>query len=1682
MKRVLHIIFLIGLMASVKAQPYGNEWIDYSKTYYKFKLGKTSLYRLPYSTLVNAGISPSFLTGTSFKLFRNGQEIPLYVTTNGLFGSGDYIEFYGERNDGKTDTPLYKTPDEQGNPLKSLFSDTATFFLTIDPFSINARMQQQNNDISIVPEKEKYCYYTNYAYGIPSTKSFYSFRGMPVSSYFSDLYNSDFDKGEGWYLGSFDVNGFIGIYTHIQSQQDQGARLFFRDLYNSEEVNATVSITTAHGEGIHTIRTNINSLFDTIETFAGPILKKQVYQVKNRFLSGAGNNGMSLRELTANKGDYALYGSFEYPRTLSFENLPSANFSIKKNNDVYLEIKNLNLSSTTPVLYDLNNRQRYIGIVDTVYKFYLNATALAKDNLFISAQDASSVPTISSISAINFTNFANAGQQGDYLIVTNKKLKTSTIGVDYIEQYRQYRSSAQGGNFNAKTYFIDELNDQFAFGINQHPLAIRNFINYAYDKFTNKPQLLYIIGKGFEYTYNRNGQSYIDRSLVQTYGEPASDVLLTARSGMLNFPQIGVGRLAVTKGDQIKDYLDKVREYEANLNDTSNASETPYNKLWMKNVLHLGGGKSIFEQQQFRAYLDNYKTIIEAPKFGGNVSGLFKNSTDPIQIAQNIFLDSLVNSGVSLITFFGHSATTTTDFNMEPAHMDNRGKYHLMLTNGCFVGSVFADMNTLSEQFVITPNKAAIGYIAPVTYAVASDLNSYSTEFYNNYSNTLYNDRIGTILSQTAKNIILGGGYINPMVGEQMIYHGDPGLRVNTHYRPDYYIDESSIIFEPQNINAAADSFLIKVIVKNLGAAVNDLYVVNVDRVFPNGQIQSTRVRIPSARYIDTVLLWIHSDRLNGPGLNTFRIKVDYENSIAEYSELNNEVTVTKLILADDIIPIYPYEFSMVNDPNFDLVFSTADAFANTKPYIFQIDTTELFNSPLLTQQKINAPGATIHWKPSIPLLQNKVYYWRGTLDTTASGIPANWKKSSFLYNTSLSTGWNQSHYFQYLRNTFSTLNLKEDRQFYYPNTVRSLQIKNGIISDQLITAYWDGYLIARNAWQRRGFIFFVYDANTGQGWQTFQVGNTCRGPYNDYNCNTTPVDVFEFITRGTTTTEGKQERQYAIDFLNNIPCNAYVLGYSFYNAGYTQWASDSTQPGDVNLFKAFENLGVSKIRQQVENAPFAFFLKKCDPSFPPVQIQKFQPNIIDTTLTFSGTWTKGTMTSPLIGPSRGWKDFDMDWHAKESNTQDDARVNLYGYDTSGARVLLRDNLLKGSVTSLNNIDHKLYPYVQMQWLTKDDALGTAPQMDYWRLYYEKAPEAVVNPTIYFSKTRDTIASGENLNVTVAVENVSPVDMDSLLVRYIIKDASNNITIFYKRFGPLPAKQVRNITFDYNFPGFSFFGLNYITIEVNPNNDQPEQFHFNNFAETTVFVERDKINPLLDVTFDGRHITDGEYISASPEILFRLKDENKYLALNDTSCFLIYMYYPNNPTEAVQIAHSQANVTFIPATNLNNGKSNEARLIYKPTLADGTYEIRAQGIDRSLNDAGKYDYRIKFKVDSKPSITNVLNYPNPFSTSTQFVFTVTGAAVPDQLIIQIFSASGKVVKEITREELGNLHIGTNLTDYKWDGTDNFGDRLANGVYFYRVMTRNLDGTTTEVKQTSIDKYFKHGYGKLYIIR
>jgi hypothetical protein len=184
---------------------------------------------------------------------------------------------------------------------------------------------------------------------------------------------------------------------------------------------------------------------------------------------------------------------------------------------------------------------------------------------------------------------------------------------------------------------------------------------------------------------------------------------------------------------------------------------------------------------------------------------------------------------------------------------------------------------------------------------------------------------------------------------------------------------------------------------------------------------------------------------------------------------------------------------------------------------------------------------------------------------------------------------------------------------------------------------------------------------------------------------------------------------------------------------------------------------------------------------------------------------------------------------------------------------------------------------------------------------------------------------------------------------------------------------------------------------------------------------------------------------------------------------------------------------FTPAESSNGTKDNTATLNFKPAFAqDGFYELIVTGKDRSGNNAGLIEYKVTFSIVNKPMISNLLNYPNPFTTSTAFVFTLTGSEVPQNIRIQILTVTGKVVREITKDELGPIHIGRNITQYKWDGTDQYGQKLANGVYLYRVITNlngksldklELDGINRDrYSDKSTNKYFQSGYGKMYLMR
>jgi hypothetical protein len=348
----------------------------------------------------------------------------------------------------------------------------------------------------------------------------------------------------------------------------------------------------------------------------------------------------------------------------------------------------------------------------------------------------------------------------------------------------------------------------------------------------------------------------------------------------------------------------------------------------------------------------------------------------------------------------------------------------------------------------------------------------------------------------------------------------------------------------------------------------------------------------------------------------------------------------------------------------------------------------------------------------------------------------------------------------------------------------------------------------------------------------------------------------------------------------------------------------------------------------------------------------------------------------------------------------------------------------------------------------------------------------------------------------VAFKNVSHIPFDSTMqFAFVITNRTSNVdSVIHIPRGKIllagDTLSIRDTIDTKNYPG-----NNTLYVMANPNNAQPEQFLFNNSLYQNFYVNVDKSNPLLDVTFDGIHILNKDLVSSKPHITIKLTDENRFLSLSDTSLIKVQVYFPD-PTGgngSLITYHFGDSMQFVPA-DLTSGKNVATINLTGNFPVDGQYQLIVSGKDAEGNPTGNIEYRVAFNVINKTMISNLFNYPNPFTTSTAFVFTLTGSQLPQNMRIQILTITGKVVKEITQNELGPIHIGDNITQYKWDGTDTYGQKLANGVYLYRVITNlngksidkyngtNANGDVISDGLNNTNQFFTKGYGKMYLMR
>lgn len=136
----------------------------------------------------------------------------------------------------------------------------------------------------------------------------------------------------------------------------------------------------------------------------------------------------------------------------------------------------------------------------------------------------------------------------------------------------------------------------------------------------------------------------------------------------------------------------------------------------------------------------------------------------------------------------------------------------------------------------------------------------------------------------------------------------------------------------------------------------------------------------------------------------------------------------------------------------------------------------------------------------------------------------------------------------------------------------------------------------------------------------------------------------------------------------------------------------------------------------------------------------------------------------------------------------------------------------------------------------------------------------------------------------------------------------------------------------------------------------------------------------------------------------------------------------------------------------------KGKIIYPyENLAEGRHTLKLKVWDVYNNSS---ESRTEFVVSKSADLAleHVLNYPNPFTTRTEFFFEHNQGCASIDVQIQIFTVSGKLVKTID----AMVHNeGFRSEGIQWDGRDDFGDKIGKGVYVYRVKVRNPEGSVAE---------------------
>ncbi|WP_114752632.1 putative type IX secretion system sortase PorU2 [Pleomorphovibrio marinus] len=1674
-------LFTVTLLFFNLLQGYGqeNSWVEFGKDYYKIPTTVEGVYKLSYTTLSASGMNVSEIDPRELRLFHRGEEVSMYIAgeEDGSFDANDHVEFIGKKNDAMLDRGLYGNPDHLPNPYFNTHNDTTAFFLTVSPGTRGKRM-----NFKTLSEGEYPMVQTVVKQHIASYAEQYSLG----QTYFPNVRLSLYDQGQGWTSQpitrgnnrTFEFND-LGAITTIPNPTIEIGLLGRSDSPHRTSVQVGANTNSLREIGQYDY-IGFENYTITLELTPSDFASDGDLAVRIGSLGRDG--GLDNISVSYIKIDYGTQvPDFNFTKTLLGINQDEpAHLALPANNQNYLA-------------YDISRFPEVIKhqteIENGTLKLEVGGTN-SNANLLIQRSNTTIEPNV--LQKVRFRNLLN--QPADYLIISHPRLRTPSSNYgDPVTAFAAHRASPLGGAFDTLTVNINEIYDQFAFG-EKTPLAIREFLKQYSNR--HQPEYLLLVGRGFG-IYNtrrlsgvnhfyRNNPSIFDfQELIPAFGYPYSDnrYAVGLDPNEPHSQDIAVGRIPARTSQEVANYLEKVKE-----KDGMGVQEP-----WQKNLIHLSGGRSAFELERFYNFLNGFKAVAEDIYLGGKVSTIRKRSNATVEL---INIADEINEGASMVTFFGHAAPATTDIDIGFASVNemgyrNQGKYPVLLLNGCDAGNAFGAAYTFGEDWIVTPNRGASIFLAHADIGIDVYLRRFSESFYAKAfaDSSLIHQSIGKVKIESDRLFLerFGPSEVNQSHINQMIMLGDPAVRMFPADRADYAIRGEEITlqsFDDTPLNALMDSMQLSMVIRNIGKVDLDSMDLNVSRQLPDGSIitYDTERMAPIFRK-DTITFTIPNSGINAFGDNVFTVELNKRKHIRELTYANNLASATLYVPMSGTLNLKPYDFAIVNVRETELIAQIPGRSIEERNLVLQLDTAADFSSAYRRETRVTTANLA-RWK--VDLFQglgpkdSLTFYWRSRFLEPREGENRDWSTSSFSYINNGPEGWTQRSMPQLQSTQLNNLEIDPQSQSWrYRETALNIDVftfgpDNEDYSAENVQVMLNGvsYILdTEGRFCPNGTLgLLAFDQRKLEPYLPVPLTNI--DVLDPKSCGRSP-QIIQNIRNQWITNEGQT---MLLDYINNVKEGDYVIIFSVGQVTFSDW------PEEV-IFKMKE-LGANEatLRNLRTGEPYILFGQKGMEPGDAIEVlakteQEIDPNaqVIRFETDINGYFPNGSIISPRVGPASSWVRFFNHVVQNDVFNTEYSGFDLMGVTMDGGEVLLYPNIKEPDV-DLSAISSEEYPYMRLRFNLDDSEAPTPEQLKRWQVNYSGVPEGVL--TLKSKKENVQLFEGQESVADFEFINIGYYDFpDSVTVEWTFTNLDQRrVERFSKKIAPVEAGERVELSIPFDSRGRA--GKNSLNVFANPRIMMEQRFRNNVIDLPEYFqVARDELNPILDVSFDGIYIMDGDIVSPTVLISALVKDENRYSLKKDTVGMELMLKRDCEGCDFEKISFSNPKVKWFEAT-----ENSDFRIELQPgPLEDGMYTLRVNASDASGNKAGEKPYEVNFEVINESQITNFYPYPNPFSTSVRFVFTVTGAQAPDEIKIQIMTVTGKVVREIFQDELGPIRIGNNITEYAWDGKDEFGDQLANGVYIYRVLVRK-EGQFMEHRATAGDKAFKKGYGKMYLLR